>query len=666
MKNLFFSLLTILYISDVSGQNSYIHPDLETIFKCNDLSYLNHNFVASHNPAPHGWEEFTHAQSPIGRFTFPEILAMHTGEVYTTHEKGAVMNQIISDQEWVPWLYKGENENIEVKRTVGKDIFMAEVGLKKKDNGLIVLEFDNFTDHYYRNFKDIELSIDKQKNAVIFKWKDYYTTVSFSGNSSLEICQDPQPLIRQFNRFDDVVIKEQSVLGCWKRNGIVYIGATFNKKVNITIEVTKGPSSKQHPTFESLCVGEQQYWNDFFNSKVPPLKTKDPVIRDTYYFAWASFWSNLSEGGNGMTPYPYFCSAKYMYPNQFYWDEAFHAALLTNLKDTALPFQFLKNFTYCQAPDGGIPGSVSFPIDYESYLKNGSNMGSGEAQPSVIGVSLRYLKQTPGWKNNTKLIYDLFSKNIDWLYKNRDSNHDGLIEYVNSFTSGCDNSPRFDNLFAEKGRIGKMKPIQSVEQNTWLCLLQNELAEIAEQSGNKTAATDLRKNARQLQEKIEKYMWDEKTSFYYDIEIADNQKVMVKTPMGFMAMFLPGVNKDRVKRLVKEHLLNPAEFWTKYPVPSVALNEPTFTGNDMWRGPAWINVNWLICIALEQNGYTKEARELAQKTVDLVGPVYNGNERIRTPRMNEWFNPLTGEPLGNENLTWSSLVADLILRFLNE
>ena len=666
MKNFSFFLLTLFYISTINGQNFYTHPDLESIFKCNDLSYLNHNFVASHNPAPHGWEGFTHAQSAIGRFTFPDVMTMHTGEVYTTNTKGVVMDQIITKQEWVPWLFKGENDNIEVKRTVGKDIFMAEVSLKKMEKGLVILEFNKFSDHYYRNSKDIELSFDKQKNAIVFKWKEYSATVSFSGNTSLDICQDPQPLIRKFNGFDDVVIKEQSVLGCWQRNGSVFIGATFDKKVDITIEVTKGFKETQHPSFENLSSGEKQYWNTFFNTKVPPLKTQDPVIRDAYYFAWASFWSNLSEGGNGMTPYPYFCSAKYMYPMQFYWDEAFHAALLTNLKDTALPFQFLKNFAYCQAPDGGIPGSISFSGDFESYLKDATKNGSGDAQPSVIGVSLRFLKQNPGWKNNSKLIYDLFSNNIDWLYKNRDSNHDGLVEYINSFTSGCDNSPRFDSLFSEKGRIGKMKPIQSVEQNTWLCLLHNELAEIAEQSGDKTSAADHRIKAKLLQEKIEKYMWDEKTGFYYDIEVANNQKVMVKTQMGFMAMFLPEVNKDRVKRLVHDHLLNPAEFWAKYPVPSIAMNEPTFTGDDMWRGPVWININWLICVALDQNGYTKEAKELARRTVELVGSKYNGTGRIRTPRMNEWFNPLTGDPLGNENVSWSSLVADLILRFLNQ
>lgn len=666
MKNLLFILLTLLFAANSRSQNTYTHPDLETIFKCNDLSYLNHNSVTSHNPTPHGWEGFTHAQTPIGRFTFPDVMAMHTGEVYTSGEKGALINQIITEQEWVPWLYKGENENIQVKRTVGKDIFMAEITLKKQDKGLVVLEFNKFTDHYYRNPNEIELSFDKQKNAVIFKWKEYYTIVSFSKNTNLVICQDPQPIIRQFNGYNDVVINEKSVVGCWQRSGTVYIGATFGKKIDITIEVTKNQQDIKHPEFETLSSNEKQYWNSFFDSKVPPLKTNDPNIRDAYYFAWTSFWANYSEGGNGMTPYPYFSSAKYMYPAQFFWDEAFHAALLINLKDTALPFQFLKNFAYCQAPDGGIPGSFSFTGNYESYLKQVTENGSSDAQPSVIGVSLRFMKQNAGWINNSKLIYDLFSKNIEWLYKNRDSNNDGLVEFVNSYTSGCDNSPRFDSLFEEKGRIGKMRPIQSVEQNTWLCLLHNELAEIAEQSGDKTAAADHRNRAKLLEEKIEKYMWDEKTGFYYDIEVANNRKVMVKTQMGFMAMFLPGVNKDRVKRLVKEHLLNPSEFWAKYPVPSVAMDEPSFTSDDMWRGPVWINVNWLICIALDQNGYSKEARELARKTVELVGPVYNGTQRTRTPRMNEWYNPVTGEPLGNENLSWSSMVADLILRFLNE
>ena len=50
----------------------------------------------------------------------------------------------------------------------------------------------------------------------------------------------------------------------------------------------------------------------------------------------------------------------------------------------------------------------------------------------------------------------------------------------------------------------------------------------------------------------------------------------------------------------------------------------------------------------------------------MVGPQYQGNVRTRGPRFSEWFNPVSGEAYGNENMSWTCTVADLILRYLND
>ena len=69
---------------------------------------------------------------------------------------------------------------------------------------------------------------------------------------------------------------------------------------------------------------------------------------------------------------------------------------------------------------------------------------------------------------------------------------------------------------------------------------------------------------------------------------------------------------------------------------------------------------------MQQQGYNDIAKDLALKTVKMVGPQYSGSISIRGPRFNEWFNPITGQAYGNENISWSCTVADLILRFLND
>lgn len=642
------------------------HPDLEKNLKSTDLSYLVNNHVASHNPIPHGWENFTQSQSPLGRFTFPLVMAMHSGEIYSMQSKGLLTQHTTTSQQWLPWLFESKNSQINVRRTTGKDIFISEI-TSIADKNMVVLEMNSFTDHYYRNKNDIDLTFDKPNNRFTYKWKDYSVLITFTGGNDVMMCQNFQPILRKFQGFNDVVFTDTSTIGCWNRNGITYLGASFNKKLIITIEVTKTPEVINLPDFDTKVASTKKFWVDFFNEQVPPLKTKDKLINETYYHAWVTFWSNHWEGGDGLTPYPYTASAPFMYPIQFFWDEFYHSVLLADLKDPNLSYQFIENFSFAQAPDGGMPGSLSFNRNEKEYREDVTKNGSSDMQPVLLGVTLSQLKNKPGWpKDEIKTIYNTYNKYVGWLYKSKDKDANGLVEYTNSYNSGADDSPRFDNLYPQSNHIGDMQSVEGVEQNVWLSLLHYNLSEMATILGDKKASKTHATKAALLENKIEKYFWNESDGMYYDINITTHQQIKVKTAFTFMAMFLKNARKDRIKRLVAEHLKNPKEFWLAYPVPSVAFSEPNFKQTTMWRGPVWPNINWLICLGLEQQGYKNLAKELALKTVKMVGPQYNGSICTRGPRFNEWFNPVTGQAYGNENISWSCTVSDLILRFLNE
>jgi glycogen debranching enzyme len=112
-------------------------------------------------------------------------------------------------------------------------------------------------------------------------------------------------------------------------------------------------------------------------------------------------------------------------------------------------------------------------------------------------------------------------------------------------------------------------------------------------------------------------------------------------------------------RLVS-HLTNPNEFWSQYPVPTVALNDPKFDPLQMWRGPTWANVNYLLIEGLLKSGYAELARELRHRTLELLASKTD---------FYEYYHPQTGEnpPKAAPIYGWSAaLYIDLAIQATQE
>jgi len=60
------------------------------------------------------------------------------------------------------------------------------------------------------------------------------------------------------------------------------------------------------------------------------------------------------------------------------------------------------------------------------------------------------------------------------------------------------------------------------------------------------------------------------------------------------------------ERLV-DNLFDPDQFWSPFPLTTVSIADPAFNPMQMWRGPVWINTNYLFVEALLKNGLTDQA-----------------------------------------------------------
>ena len=79
-----------------------------------------------------------------------------------------------------------------------------------------------------------------------------------------------------------------------------------------------------------------------------------------------------------------------------------------------------------------------------------------------------------------------------------------------------------------------------------------------------------------------KYLWNEEDAFFYDVDVNGNQRKYRSCTIFhlFLERVLdPVADADKIRRIYSEHIKNPDEFWTPYPFPSMAVNDPSCEGH---------------------------------------------------------------------------------------
>lgn len=156
-------------------------------------------------------------------------------------------------------------------------------------------------------------------------------------------------------------------------------------------------------------------------------------------------------------------------------------------------------------------------------------------------------------------------------------------------------------------------------------------------------------------------LYDERTGLFHQRVRSrrsrrHDQPHQVVTWSALSPLALPDLPECIGRRLVEEHLLDPAKFWLPVPPPSVSAQERSFSTRDRflflrryWRGPTWINAAWLLWLGLRRLGYDEQADELARRVMRAVAAA----------GLREYYDPITGEGMGARDFSWSSLIVEL-------
>jgi glycogen debranching enzyme len=424
------------------------------------------------------------------------------------------------------------------------------------------------------------------------------------------------------------------------------------------------------------------------------------------------FESNLIEGYSKWkkTPYKFIAPAKKEYVYQFLWDTAFHAIVLSNF-DTEWAKNEIRNHLLGQWDNGFIPHIIFWKaqthnLPHWAFLESKPSLRpqtSALTQPPILGIAVEHIYEKDGDKEFLKEILPKLSKHYRWIIGNRDPDKDNLVSIISPNESGMDELPVFQIVSGFKGRnlmqlhYSFRKPdilnqrygfnsdkilaadyfnVEEVLFNTTLIENARSLERLFKEIGNNKESEFFKKIAEKSEAAMFEKLWDEDDGIFYSVYSKNETKAKVKTVASLIPIFLQNLPKDKLDKLITLHLLNPDEFWTKYPVPTVAQNEIYYSPLEfpeykhgikgkvlnkvyltfykelkmLWRGPTWIATNWFIVKGLQKHGYNKIADKIIEKMTDM----------IEKWGFREYYNPETGQGYRRENFGWSTLIVDLL------
>lgn len=381
----------------------------------------------------------------------------------------------------------------------------------------------------------------------------------------------------------------------------------------------------------------------------------------------------------------YTVPSKNLYKHQWSWDSGWITFGLNLINEEKHSEKELIHLFSYQWSNGLIPSIIfnTNDIDYfpgpniwevsdyaGKYTKN--NNSTGIVQPPIHSYAvLNTFKIT----KNINFLKDIFPKLLLWhqyLYNERDIYDEGLVYIRHPWESGMDNSPIWDEslnrIYIDDFKYSKMrvdnKKVNSDERPTDLTyekyirlieifkeckynekdifqkseliiqdvlfnvLLQKSniaLREIAQILGYNDIIPIISNWINKTNFGIENKFFHK--GFYYDYDLIGNKYIEIKTITGLTPLAIFD-NKYNLIQSLKNNFLDISN--NNYNIASIDRSLNLFDPINYWRGPAWVNLTWLILSSVKKYDfdlYLKIKNNIIQK-IEKIGfyEYFNSND----------------------------------------
>ncbi|MHA1734033.1 MAG: MGH1-like glycoside hydrolase domain-containing protein [Promethearchaeota archaeon] len=400
----------------------------------------------------------------------------------------------------------------------------------------------------------------------------------------------------------------------------------------------------------------------------PLLRTGDPVVDDGFSEVYRLLELNLMPPVGKLecrwaSPGP-------KYPGAYLWDSAF-ISLAWKLWDPTVSNEILRPLLDFQVGNesgeqerGRVPQMVFM-----------GRIASPISNPPLLAWALA---EVYPYARDADALGDAFPKlreYQDWLLRCR--SRGGLFSWVHSYESGLDNSPRFtDASEKEKEDIGDLGV---VDLASFAVLQARSLGVLADLIGLKDEAHSQRELAAELAQVARERHWDPGAGLFLDVKRSTGERPGINTVASFFPL-AAGIPDPRQEGRLVHHLLDPAEYNTRVPFPTVARDDPRFM-KDTWRGPVWLNTAYLCLLGLSRCTGEPAGPLLGDMAWRLVEGVYetfrncgsfyefydpdrHDLEELTRKKGNFWKRVTLGGKPVPKFVGWTGLVNTLLVEFV--
>ncbi len=216
----------------------------------------------------------------------------------------------------------------------------------------------------------------------------------------------------------------------------------------------------------------------------------------------------------------------------------------------------------------------------------------------------------------------------------------GLWFWDNAMQSGADNNAALSNDPADRSAI------LAVDASVFAMREYEAMTVLARRLGHGGDARRYRAQAQATRGAILTKLWNADQALFLNRRRDNGDWINVESWTSFVPLADGLLPRREGRRMISLHLLNPAEMRSDYGFRSLSRSDPAYNNQAIidpysnWRGPIWINANYLDWIALRYYGFREESHWLAASLATMLR-----RDIAQWGSMHEDYNAETGDGL---------------------